>query len=166
MLDHYDSIRTTGSDLLSIAQRAEYLNRLPADQLRRLIAAGTVKEFPGHSVVAKEGSPRDEVYLILRGSATVSLYGAEDPAFWLYVSGQGSMVDMCALLDPPVSPLTILALSDLEVLAIPRAEFAQVMQEEPAVGYEVLQDLCARMSMINKVVLKEYRQQSSGPSLN
>jgi len=65
------------------------------------------------------------------------------------------MVDMCALLDPSVSPLTILALSDLEVLAISQVDFAQVMQ-----------DLYARMSMISKVVLKEYHQQSNGPSLN
>ena len=165
MLD-YDSLSTTESDLVGIAQKAQYLSKLPPHQLRRLIVSGTVKQFAGQTVVLEEGSAAEEIYLILRGTVAVSTYQALDPACWLSVSGQGTMVDMCALLDQPVSPVTILTLSELEVLAIPKSELMQVMQEESAVGCEIFRDLCTRLSVISQVALKECSQQRPGPSPN
>jgi len=153
-------------DLQSIAREAQYLNKIRSHQVLRLNLAGAVTEFPAESVILTEGTQIDEVYLILRGMVTVGLYQGIDPALWLYVSGPGTVVDMCALLEPPVSPVSIRALTDVEALAIPRAEFVEVVQEEPAVGYEILRNLCSRLSLITLVTLKEFSQGSSGPSRN
>ena len=62
--------------------------------------------------------------------------------------------------------MTILTLSELEVLAIARAELMQVIQEESAVGCEIYRDLCTRLSIISQVALKECSQQRPGPSPN
>ena len=96
---------------------------------------------------------------------TVGLYGNVNPALWLYVSGPGIIVDTCALLEPPVSPVSICALTDVDVLAIPRETFAGLVQQT-AVGYEILRNLSARLALINQVALKELSQEYPGPSRN
>ena len=104
MLDHYYSLSAIDNDLFGIAKNAQYLSKLPLHQLRRIIASGTVRQFAGQTVVLQEGSAPEEIYLILRGTVAVSTHQALDPSCWLYVSGRGTMVDMCSLLDQPVSP--------------------------------------------------------------
>ena len=128
--------------------------------------AGTVKEFPREAVMLDEGAEIEEVYLILRGMVSVSLYPSVNPALWLYVAGPGTLVDVSALLDPPISPVSIRALWDIEVLAIPRDAFADLMKEEASVGYEILQNHCNRLALINRVALKQLAQEFPGPSLN
>ena len=166
MLDHSSSRRASQWDLQAIAQEAPYLRKLPPHQTLRLVLAGTVTQFAGQTVILREGTEMEEVYLVLRGMVTVGLYQAANPALWLYVSGPGTVVDMCVLMDPPVSPVSIRALSDVEALAIPREAFVEVMSEETDVGYEILKNYCSRLSLINQVTLKEFSQESPGPSLN
>ena len=166
MLDHSDSRWASQRDLQAIAQEAPYLRKLPPHQTFRLVLAGTVRQFAGQTVLLSEGSEVEEVYLVLHGTVTVGLYQAENPALWLYVSGPGTVVDMCVLLEPPVSPVSIRALSDVEVLAIPRKAFVEVISEETDVGYEILKNYCSRLSLINQVTLKEFSQESPSPSSN
>ena len=153
-------------DIQSIVRDAQCLDRLPPQEMLNLTMAGTVKEFPCESVLLSEGSEIEEVYLILRGLVSVGLYEGINPALWLYISGPKTLVDTCALLDPPVSPVTIRALTDVEILAIPRVAFVKVMQTHTDVGYELLQNLCSRLSLITRITLKEFIQGSPGPSLN
>ena len=166
MLDHSGSRRASQRDLQANAQEAPYLRKLPPHQTLRLVLAGTVRQFAGQTVILSEGSEVEEVFLVLRGMVTVGLYQAANPALWLYVSGPGTVVDMCVLLEPPVSPVSIRTLSDVEVLAVPRAVFVDVMSEETHVGYEILKNYCSRLSLINQVTLKEFSQESPGPSPN
>ena len=153
-------------DLQAVAREGKYLNKLPPHQMLRLTMEGTVMEFPGQSLILSDGAQIEEVYLILHGMVTVSLHQGTSPSMWLYFSGPGTVVDMCALLDPPVSPVSIYALTDVEVLAIPRDVFTEVVQAEPVVAYEIVRNLASRLALINRVVLKEISQEYPGPSLN
>lgn len=166
MLDHVEPRRKSQTDLQTVGREARYLDMLPPHQRLRLTRAGTLKKFAGGSLILSEGSEIEEVYLILRGMVTVGLCSEMNPSLSLYLSGPGTVVDMCALLNPPVSPASIHALTDVEALAIPRAVFVQVMKEETAVACEVLQHLCTRLSLISRVALKEVSQEFPGPSLN
>ncbi len=166
MLNYSDPRRRSQLELQAIVREAEYLNKLPSHLMLRLNLAGTLKEYPAEALILAEGSEIEELHLIMQGMVAVGLYQEVDPALWLYVSGPGTLVDTCALLDPPISPVSIRALTDVEALAIPRAVFMEVMQEEPAVGYEILRNLSSRLSLISHVILKEFHQGPTGPSLN
>ncbi len=166
MLDHTDPLRIAQHSFQDIARQAKYLNKLPSHQVLRCILAGAVENFPADSVILSEGAEITDIYLILRGLAAVSIYKDANPALWLYVAGPGSLVDVCALLEPPTSPVTTRALTDLEVLAIPRGVFVDVMKEEAAVGFEILQELCSRLALINQVTLKEFSRGYPEPSRN
>ena len=166
MLDSSQPRRIAQKDLQSISREAHGLSKLPRSQLLRIVRAGTAKQFPGKTVLLREGAQVEEVYFILRGMVAVGLYQDSNPALWLYVSGPGSMVDTCALLDPPVSPVSINALSDVDVLAVPRSVLVEVIEEEPTVGYQMLRTLCTKMAIINQVTMKELTEEYPGPSIN
>ncbi len=123
-------------------------------------------QFPGKTLLLREGAQIEEVYFILRGMVAVGLYDDSNPALWLYVSGPGTVVDMSALLDPPVFPVSIRALSDVAALAVSRSVFVEIIEEEPTVGYQILRNLCSKMSLINQVTLREISSKRPGPSRN
>ena len=78
---------------------------------------------------------------------------------WHYVSGRWSFFGTSALLDPPVSPVTVRALSDLLVLSIPREAFLEVLAEEPAVGYRMLRDHSHRLLESNRDCVETARRE-------
>ena len=166
MLNQYEPSQNIRGDLEDLALEAAFLNKLPSHRLLQLTLAGTVTEFCGHSLILAEGSVIEEVYLIQRGLVTVSLYSEINPAKWLYRCGPGMLVDMCALLEPPISPVSIYALTDVKALAIPRATFVEVLREESKLGFEMLRHLCGRLSLITRIAVKEFSQDNPGPSLN
>jgi CRP-like cAMP-binding protein len=166
MLNYSDPLRTSQKSLQAIARQAQYLSELPSHETLRLILAGTVEKFPSEYQILEEGSQIEQVYLVLQGLVSVGLYSDSHPALWLYVSGPGTLVDACALLEPPVSPVSIRTLTDTEVLAIPREAFVDAVRRESSVGYEILLNLSNRLALINNVTLKEFAQEYPGPSPN
>ena len=166
MLNYDEPRRVAQRKLQSFASEAKYLNKLPQSQVLTLIQAGQVKKFGPAELLLSQGSKIEEVYLVLHGTVSSGLYANSNPALWLYISGPGTVVDMSALLDPPESPVSIRALSEVEVLAIPRDQFVEVIEENPDVGYAIMRNLCVRMSVINQVTLKEFAQEYHGPSRN
>ena len=166
LLDQFSQSWPSQVEFQALARDSQLLQSFPESSAPRLAAEGTVKRFPGQTIILTEGAEIEEVFLTLRGTVSVGLYQDASPGLWLYVSGPGAIVDTSALLDPPVSPVTVRALSDLTVMAIPRNAFVQMVEEEPAVGYQILQDYCSRLALINRVTLKEASEEIPGPSLN
>ena len=166
MLDHSDPRRIVQHELQSLGRESRLFNKLAPARALRLIRASAERSFPAESLILDEGAEIEEVYIICRGMVSIGLYRNTDPTVWLYVSGPGTVVDTCVLLDPPISPVSVRALSDLEVLAIPRAEFLQVIEEEPSVGYDIIRSLCNRLCLINRVLVEEFCQAPQGPSRN
>ena len=166
MLDKSDPRRVMQKDIQSLSREAKYLNGLPPDQVLSMLSHGSATHFPQGAIILSEGSPIEEVYVVQHGLAVAGMYKEVDPALWLYVAGPQSVLDPCALLDPPVSVVTVKALTDVEAIAIPRDVFVKIMRQEPSVGFQVLQDLASRLVLINMVALKELGQEHPGPSLN
>ena len=69
---------------------------------------------------------------------------------------------MTALLDPPVSPVSVNALTDVEALAIPR----DLLIEQPSLACKVLRNLASRLAQINRVVMTEVSHELPGPMPN
>lgn len=166
MLDQSDPQRIAQRELQTLAKEAQFLSGLPPQEMLNLLSAGEHRWFPEGTILVAEGSEIEEVHLILRGLASVGFYESVNPGLWLYVCGPKSLVDPCALLDPPISPVTIRALTEIETVVIPREVFAGLMLREPSVGYEVMRALASRMALINGVALKELCQEYPGPSRN
>ena len=148
MIQQSSSNWTCSINSRNIAQEVAHVGGLPSRQILSSNTSGYLKEFSEESCLIAQGSTIDEVFLILRGLITISLFQETGPSIGLYVSGPGTMVDTSAVLDPPVSPVNVNALTDVETLAIPREVFVHLLQQEPTIGYETVQALCTRLSLI------------------
>lgn len=166
MLDHTDPKRAAQRELQAMFKESQFLNRLSTEQLFRLTSGAHMKEFPAETTFIEEGTDLQELYFILQGMVAVSLFRSTNPTLWLYVSGPGTVVDLCALLDPPVAPVSAYALTNVQALAIPRSALVAVLEEEPAIGYEIVKHLCTRLSIITRVTVEELSQPRAGPCPN
>ncbi len=143
------------ADLKAIALDAPQLNKLSPRQSLRLTAAGTVKRLPEGTQLVRQGSPIEEVGIVLRGMVGTRLDEGLAAPISLYVSGSGTIVDASALLDPPLSAVSVRALSQVEMLALPRSAFVELLSEEPAVGYRIFKNLFKRLSLINELTFDQ-----------
>ena len=166
MVNGFDPQRAAQFELQGFTRHSDHLSKLSHTHRLQLTAAGIVKEFPGQQVMLAEGSEIEDLYLIQHGVVSVGLYQEVSPALWLYLAGPGTMVDMCALLDPPVAPASVYAVSDVTALAIPREVVLKVLAQAPAVFSDILRALASQLSLITQLTVKEFCQKPPQPSLN
>ncbi len=90
--------------------------------------------------VATFGTPGQEFFIIVDGSATASRNGLT-----LAVLGPGSFFGELALLDGGERTATVVADTDLTLLVLSRREFRSLQSTAPSVAYKLLVELGARL---------------------
>ncbi len=111
--------------------------------------ARIVKELdhPAGSVVAKEGEPGIGLFLILEGTADVSVGGRKKATL-----GPGDFFGEIALLDGGPRTATVTATSDLRLYGLTEWVFRGVLKEHPAIAVKLLQAMAARLRDATKEV--------------
>ncbi len=90
--------------------------------------------------VATFGTPGQEFFIIVDGSATASRNGLT-----LAVLGPGSFFGELALLDGGERTATVVADTDLTLLVLSRREFRSLQSTAPSVAYKLLVELGTRL---------------------
>jgi|GEM_PF-3263947 len=107
---------------------------LAAPQLNALAAIGRRQVYLAGDVLARQGSPAEALYCILRGEVGrfVSWGTGNVP---LETLGPGSVIPLVAMVDPPV-PLvtTLLATTEVEAFVFPREPLMQLVGRFPALA--------------------------------
>src|SRR6516225_2056838 len=85
------------------------------------------RQFPASTVVIREGEPGDHFYLIIEGSATVSVHGAPRPSLH-----RGDCFGEIALLRDTPRTATVTAEQPLHTLALGREQFLTAVTGNPA----------------------------------
>jgi len=84
------------------------------------------RQFPASTVVIREGEPGDHFYLIIEGSATVSVHGAPRPSLH-----RGDCFGEIALLRDTPRTATVTAEQPLHTLALGREQFLTAVTGNP-----------------------------------
>jgi len=93
-----------------------------------LLAADTEpRQFPAGTVVIREGEPGDHFYLIIEGTATVSVHGTPRPSLH-----RGDCFGEIALLRDTPRTATVTAGQPLQTLALGREQFLTAVTGNPA----------------------------------
>jgi voltage-gated potassium channel len=108
-------------------------------QLSRVAGVAEHKHFVANSALVRAGGPGDAFYVILDGEAQVEL-----PAGPVTL-GAGSFFGEMAVIDGAPRSATVSAVTDIVVLAIPRAKFLALLESEPKVTLAVLMTLAQRL---------------------
>src|SRR6185503_6645291 len=96
------------------------------------------REYKAGQIVAREGEPGAELFIILRGAATGRIRNESGRETRLTSFAPGTIAGELAVLDDELRSATIVADRDLACLVLRRAAFLEMMRDEPAVAVKLL----------------------------
>ncbi len=120
-----------GIDLFAACERKD---------LQRVAALTTETAAPAGRVLCREGEVGHEAFVIVDGTATVTVGDRQIDAV-----GPGEMFGEMALLDGGPRIATVTATSPMRLLVLTRPEFHAVLGEVPYVGWHMLTVLGKRL---------------------
>ena len=109
-------------------------------QLQSVAAASVELNVGAGKVLAREGEPGHEAFVIVEGAATVARRGER-----LATLGPGDVVGELAPLTGGSRTATVTADTPMEVLVIGQRELSGLLEEVPGLAVQVLQNLAHRM---------------------
>ena len=112
------------------------LARLSLEQVLRFAQAGALERFDGGEDIVVEGTLGDSLYLILSGTATVHIGGAETRP--LATLKPGEFFGEMSLVEPAVRSATVRALEATELLRVPHYALSNLLEDDPVVLHLVL----------------------------
>lgn len=118
----------------------------------RLAICASFRSFEADTCVGGQGDTIDVVQVILQGQVHVTMTTDVGKTVWLYSAGPGTLLDPVALLTPPVLPYSIRALSQVDVVEIPRDCILEAIAAEPRIGYEMMHVVAQRMYLITRIL--------------
>ena len=118
LLRHHDALQAADPRALELLRGVPLLGWLPSVGLERLATKLTPVEVAAGDVLLREGEHGDRAYVIDRGAVRVSLEGREIGRL-----GPGDLVGEIALLRSVPRTATVVAETELRVLALDRSEF-------------------------------------------
>ena len=109
-------------------------------EIAQIAALATEIDVPEGKVLAREGTPGREFYVILDGKAAVSIDDRE-----VATLGPGDFFGEMALLDQGPRVATVVASTSMEVAVLDPREFSTLIEEHPSVARKVLKVMAQRL---------------------
>ena len=127
-------------DAVSALRNIPLLEGIERKDLERLARSFRERVFPEGSAVTKEGEPGTGFFVILEGSAHVTVHGQT-----VATLGPGEALGEMALLDEGPRSATVMAATDLRCIALSPWEFRPFIEQHPTVAWTLLQTLARRL---------------------
>ena len=136
---------TTTKDTVSQLAKVPLFSECSQRDLQTV--ARVVREIPhgAGTVIAREGEPGVGLFIILDGTADVSIGGRKKATL-----GPGDFFGEIALLDGGPRTATVTARSDLALLGLTEWVFRGLMVEHPSIALKTLQQMAARLRSATK----------------
>lgn len=107
---------------------------------------------PQGAVIQIEGDPADAMYIVAEGRVKISRLAAGGREQVLYVVGPGQHFNTVPVFDGGPCPANAEALSDVALLALPRAAVRATIEAHPPIGLALLREFSGRLRhMVNLV---------------
>jgi len=117
-------------DTASILASADFFEVCDAEQQRLLAFASERRHYRAGQILFEHGSVSDGAYIVHRGTIS-AIDDAKHPERTHRVSGPGVLVGEMSLLLTRSRNATVTAVTDLEVLFVPRQAFVKLMHQYP-----------------------------------
>lgn len=135
---------------MTLDQEVDVLRRIPLftnvdpAKLKLMAFASERLTFkPGQSVV-QQGDPGDAAYIIMEGSADVSVDTPNGPLTVAAMKKNDIVGDIAILIDVPRTA-TVTATSELVTLKLTKELFYQLVTDFPEIGVEIMRVLATRL---------------------
>lgn len=120
---------------------------LADDELDLIVALCNQREFGRGDVLAQEGQPDNEFYIVTEGFVEVSISGGAEDSRVVVNLGKGQIIGEMSLVDSGPRSATVRAISDPTVVqVIGQGEFQVLCETNTGLGYRVMKDIAANLS--------------------
>jgi CRP/FNR family transcriptional regulator, cyclic AMP receptor protein len=109
-------------------------------ELRRIVALADEIDVPKGKVLIREGEPGRECFVVVDGTATVTMRGRR-----LSPMGAGSFFGEISLLDGGPRSATVTAETDMSLLVLTSQGFATLIRETPTAAPRIMRGLAERL---------------------
>ncbi len=116
-----------------------------------LAHAHAARYAAGEEIFAK-GDPGNSMMAVLRGRIQISAPSADGRQMVLTTMHEGDVFGEIALLDGKERTADATALTDTELLVVPRRPFLELLERRPEIGVGLLVVLCERLRRTNEQV--------------
>lgn len=136
-----------------LADAQALINTLPTARLRRLAQLGDIRLFHRHAVLLHEGTPGEDLIIILEGRVRVySNSGGSRPREVTYgICSSGDVVGEMSL-GGDVRSASVQALHPSWCSVVPRAQLLNFIAQEPAFALDLLATVVARARQATQTV--------------
>jgi CRP-like cAMP-binding protein len=117
-------------DAVGVLARADFFDICDDEQLRILGFTGDRKHFAADSIIYKAGDVPQGAYVLIEGTVKAKHEGAEAGKPYA-LSEPGSVISPTALIIERPRPVTFTAVTDCDLLFVPRASFMKLAQQYP-----------------------------------
>lgn len=140
--------REQGVDVKTLLQGVEMFEGLSKDELDSVAALCQERSYRADAIIAKQGNPSDELYIIQEGFVEIGIEGAAGAARRAIVHlGSGQTVGEMSFVDQGPRSATVRAISDpTTVIVIAQKDFEALCSEEAHIGYVVIRNIAADLS--------------------
>ena len=112
----------------------------PAD-LKQVAAVAKEHLFPDGAVLAKQGQPGEELYIVVSGAVRVLLEEKQ-----IALRERGQYVGEQAILTGAARNATLVAAGETRTLVIDRPHFESILRERPEIALTVIRTLSERLT--------------------
>lgn len=137
---------TAADQNLAILRRSWVFQVAPASDLERLAARGSVERYRRGARITQRGSSGESLFVLSRGRVKGTLPSPDADGEFLVglfwpgdVFGEVSIFDKAALLG------SSFAITDTELLVLPRAEVLGLLERRPAVSIRLMGSICDKL---------------------
>ncbi|HET9697370.1 MAG TPA: Crp/Fnr family transcriptional regulator [Terriglobales bacterium] len=117
----------------------------PAELASALHPYGSAMTHPGGKVLFSRGEKAHGLFLLLSGSARLSIPGALDRSV-----GPGSLLGVPGTLSKGIYSLSAELLEESQVLFVPSERVAALLAERPAIGFQMVQLLSREVQCLRE----------------
>ena len=141
----------------ALAQR-ELLKRSPLfsclgdKETDTMLAHANVARYSAGEEIFAKGDPGNSMMAVLRGRIQISAPSPDGRQMVLTVMHEGEVFGEIALLDGKERTADAIALSDCELLVVPRRPFLDLLERRPELSVGLLVVLCERLRRTNEQV--------------
>lgn len=132
--------------LIEILRTSGLFHSLTDSQLEKVAHICREKTYQGGERVLNEGEEAKELYILEEGKAILEMkidLAPYRPARYVTIEAvtKGDSFGLSALIPPHIFRFSVVCLEPCKVIAIDRAQLFNLLQEDLAVGYEVMKKL-------------------------
>lgn len=137
---------------ISQLRKSRVLAALSDEELSRLLAVSQPEQITAGLIIVPQSTPIDKLLVITSGSAKVVMTGAAGREVTLEMLRPGDLIAETSLLDGSPTTASVVALSDVQVLSLPRAEVVALLGRYPQLTISLLSEMANRMRRAKETI--------------